>query len=156
MKVGEFCYKYEHADEDGKKKLLEDHIKCNYVEYAVKVSVCEKVAKWSMYNKDGEFVPNTPMQQMLFVLGIIPKYTDLVFDDENKLRDYDQLVKTGAGDAILNSVGGDVIRFNDVMDMVSDDIFDRERNMVDYINNFIIQFGDALNTIMSATSDDLN
>lgn len=148
MTVGEFCFKYERMDDEAKKKFVESHIKKSYVEYAVKIGQCEKIVKWSFYTKDGKFLPNTPMLEMFFVLGVIPKYTDLTLDESNGLHDYDQLIKSGAGSAILNSIGADAVRFREVLDMVTDDTIDRERNMIDFVSALLSQLGDIANELI--------
>lgn len=154
MTVGEFCFKYERMDDEAKKKFVESHIKKSYVEYAVKIGQCEKIVKWSFYTKDGKFLPNTPMLEMFFVLGVIPKYTDLTLDESNGLHDYDQLIKSGAGSAILNSIGADAVRFREVLDMVIDDTIDRERNMIDFIGGLITQSMEGLNAVLRTEIED--
>lgn len=154
MNVGEFCFKYERSDKDGKEKLVKDHVKKDYVDFAIKVSTCENISKWALYDKEGHFMPNTPMLEMLFVVGVIPKYTDLTFDTSNNLHDYDVLIKTGAGSALLNAIGEDAARFRDVLDMVVDDVIDHERNMVDYLNDLIIKFGEAITALEEVGAED--
>ena len=147
MNVGEFCFKYERGDEKAKEKLVKDHVKKKYLDYAIKVSQCEKIVRWAFYDADGRFVPNTPMLEMLFVVGVIPKYTDLIFDESNNLNDYDHLIKTGAGSALLNAIGEDIVRFRDILDMVIDDVIDKERNLVDYLTELLAKFSEGISAL---------
>ena len=147
MNVGEFCFKYERSDKDGKEKLVNDHVKKKYVDFAVKVSTCENISKWALYDKEGRFMPNTPMLEMLFVVGVIPKYTDLTFDTSNNLHDYDVLIKTGAGSALLNAIGEDAVRFKEILSMVVDDVVDHECDMINYLNSLIIKLYDGINAL---------
>ena len=149
MKVTEFVYRFEKLNDDTetKAKMIKDHIKKTYLDYAAKIDSANKIVKFSLYDQDGNFRPNTPVQDVLFANEVIRRYTDLEFNEEDSLHDYDLLVRSDAMDLFFAVLNKDVARFSNVLDMIVDDTIDKERNMIDFISSILLQISDGLNMI---------
>ncbi len=149
MKVKEFVDGFTKATD--KEKYVKKHIVRTYVNYAQKISECKKIALVSMYQTDNKgvskFYIDTPMRYMLFIVTIIRDYTDIEFDDKNVPEGFDLLNESGADSCVISFIKDDFDMFKSVLDMVVNDIIDRERNLIDYIDGKLSAFSTLIDSL---------
>ncbi len=143
MKVNEFVDGFEKAND--KEKYVKKHIINTYVPYAEKITECKRIVDVSMYRLDEKgvkhFVVDTPTRYMLFVVSCILKYTDIEIADDNALTVFDRLSESGSDGYIFSLIGKDFEMFKSVLEMVVDDVVEKERNIIDFINTKIESLG---------------
>lgn len=139
IKVDDFVAQYKEAQ--NKEGFIKKHIIKTYEPYALKIVTCQRVIDRAMYitvkNNDGaekkKFQLNTPLRYMLFLMSMVIEYTDIEFSSDRAMDDYDSLVSSGAMSSIIGGIGEDFAQYKSVMDMMVDDLMDRERNLIDWI-----------------------
>lgn len=137
MKVSEFVEGY--GKSTSKDSYVKRHIKRKYLPYVEKIVNAQQIVNNSMYN-DGKFEPNTPKRHMLYIIKVVQLYTDLDINMDNLLGDFDAIVENGVADAIMKHIAEDLVVFESVLNMVVDDVFDKERNYQGYIEKKLDEF----------------
>lgn len=148
MTINEFVNGFNSASD--KEKYVKKHIIRTYVPYEEKVAKCQRIIDNSMYVIDDDklkFKPNTPLLRELFIITATQSYTDIEYDTGEALNGFNALAEIEADSYIMEAVNTDVTVFKSVLDMMIDDTYDLERNIVDYINKKIDILIDLISTI---------
>lgn len=134
MKIDEFVKEYVKADEDGKKKLVNEHVVRDYLPYLDKIALAEAIVVQTQYPKDdgGDmmgFEQNTPLRYMITLMQLIAQYTDLE-EGDSTAQAFDQLQECGAMGKFIDAVQRDFTIFENVIEMTMDDTYQRETSLV--------------------------
>lgn len=132
MKIKDFVDEYKAlgnplAQVDFAKK----HIKTKYMNYLMKVAKAEQIVQQSCYEND-RFKDNTPLRKYLEHVAIIESYTDLEFNPELRMDEYDMLCECGALYSFLTTDDGK--RFLDIVDMTLRDHRENYRSFAGYLD----------------------
>lgn len=140
MTIVEFVTEYKKiATESAKEKFFKSHIKTEYIGYAEKLALCEKIIDRSMYkiiNEEKVFFINTPSRYMLFILSIVDMYMDIELQWDKIMIDFDIIEKNKIGSLLLDYVE-DCKVLQTILKMMVDDKIDSERNIINYIDTKI-------------------
>lgn len=121
-----------------KEMFLKSHIVNNYIDYEKKVALCNNIIDRSMYiQMDGKkiFRQNTPVRRELFLLTLLFEYTDIE-GGENVLYTFNELNKRGILlELVTNIPEAEYLEFNTLLDMMVDDVFANERDIVSYLDS---------------------
>lgn len=145
MDIGKFIEEYDQAQ--SKDRLIKKHVLSDYISFEVKLSESKKIIEYSCYEDvDGRrvFRLNSPVRYMLFMMAVIRSYTDLEFDLTNTMIQFDLLDQRGIFEQLIQIIGGDVDKFQTVLNMTMDDLMANERSMVAKIADL----GEAINVII--------
>lgn len=132
MKIIDFIEEFKKST--SKEALLREHIKSYYMSWMMKVAEAENIIQKSCY-VDDNFRLNSPLRYYLYMIVIVRNYTDLEFDDEEAVRDFNSLEEAGISDMLVSLIGEDVEKFNTVLKMTLDDHMENYRSFAGYIDN---------------------
>ena len=121
MDIGKFIEEYDRAQ--SKDRLIKKHVLSDYISFEVKLSESKKIIEHSCYEDvDGRrvFRMNSPVRYMLFMMAVIRSYTDLEFDLTNTMIQFDLLDQRGIFEQLIQVIGGDVDKFQTVLNMTMD------------------------------------
>lgn len=154
MLVKDFVKEYCEKDDRAASSFLKNHIVADaYVPYEVKIKVCTEIAKNTLFDLDGEYFVDTPLRYSMFVLMIVDLYTDLDVDFENSMNDFNLLDKYNLIDAIIDQISNsEYKKFQVVMDMVKEDIYENHRSVSRYAKDFF----ELINDLKSSFVDTMD
>ena len=136
MDIGKFIDEYVATkDPKTRETLVKDHVVSTYLNYAKKIEESKKIVEHSCYDADGNFVINSPIRFMLFMMSVIRNYTDLEFSTENPLGQFDLIMKYDIGKMFVSNFAEDYKSFETVLKMVFDDEYGNQRSMVSFIEH---------------------
>lgn len=155
MKVNDFVDEYKKADEKGKKKLVAEHVTRPYVPYLTKVAVAQAIVDQTQYVRDenateeegrmprGEYRLNTPIRYLVTLMQMVAEYTDLE-QSISTADDFDALQDCGALSDFLTYVQDDFTVFENVVQMVADDVYAEENSLVRHLQELERKLGDEI------------
>ena len=147
MTVKEFLGKY------AKNKDISKHIIRKYLPYAEKIMLCNRIIDATCYTKISDnkkiFKIDTPSRQMLLMLSIIDKYTDIDINWENALTDFDALSEYELLGEILKEIPeSEVTLCSSLLDMCLDDLMINTRDLVPWLENKMEASNMVVNAIL--------
>lgn len=116
-----------YKSEKNKIDRLKRYLKTDYVDYEMKISICERILKASRYIKIGEknvYKPNGPLEYELKVIALIQTYyKDIELrDGESRLVDFNLLEKNDLTKLVIAAIGDDIERFDAVYGLIANDM----------------------------------
>ena len=147
MIVKEFLKKYE------KNKDISKHITKKYLPYAEKITLCNRIIDATCYTKISDdkkiFKIDTPSRQMLLMLSIIDKYTDIDINWEDALADFDALSESELLGEILKVIPeNEVTLCSSLLDMCLDDLMTNTRDLLSWVESKVEASNMVINTIL--------
>lgn len=137
--------------EKKKIEMIRKHLKVEYVEYGAKLDFCKQILLKSMYtivNGREVFKPNSPLKYALIISTYLQAYFD--FEQSNLfMEDFNLLEKNNVTELLIKAIGDDVIRFNTVLNMMTDDL-NYENSLVPYIDTKIEAMDISLGALRNA------
>lgn len=120
-----------YKTEDKKIMLLRKYLKTDYLDYELKISICERILKASRYKEvmgRNVYSPNGVLEYELKIIAILQSYfKDIKMrDDEDRLADFNLLEKNNISELLIKTVGEDITRFNAVYNMMASDMAYKE------------------------------
>lgn len=154
MDIGIFIDEYKKAKIDkAKSDLIKKHVKATYVPYETKIAESKNILNFCCYDKDGKFRIDSTLRYVLFIKVVVMLYTDLEWNAENFMIQFDLLEQYKIVEEILKEIGDDVQSFETVLAMVYDDIVTNERSVLSRIESLInsakVTFDGLLNELSS-------
>lgn len=151
MNIDELIKELNDKTNEEKINIIKKHIVRNYVPYAEKISRCMNIIKNTSYDGDGNFNQNTAFRHALFLLNIVDSYTDIDF--EYSIEIFDKLCETNIIFMILAEVSeSDMKLFDSVLNMVSDDEYANNRDLVSFLESKFIGIEAMINPILDYLS----
>lgn len=130
-------------------KAIGDLVKVSqYLNFVEKQILCDKIVDGSIDLENNMMVCNHYAKKINTDLAIVVNYTNLEFDSENTVGDYDTLCETGVMQYILEHINREEYVF--IRDMVSDSIRSKlkaNNSMESVVNN-------ALTALLSKLPDE--
>jgi len=147
MTVKEFLKKYE------KNKDISKYITKKYLPYAEKITFCNRIIDATCYTKISDdkkiFKIDTPSRQMLLMLSIIDKYTDIDINWEDALADFDALSESELLGEILKVIPeNEVTLCSSLLDMCVDDLMTNTRDLLSWVESKVEASNMVINTIL--------
>ena len=157
----QFITKFNAAED--KAVFCRMHIVNNYVDYQTKLTEVRKIAELGNYssitvNEEEEartiFKRNTPIMYYLLKMRLLIDYTDIDIKDGEELEIFNALEEIGAVDALLSSIPEDeVTKWTKMLQMVNDDIYMNERDLVSYLETKVDALGMVMNTMLTGLGE---
>lgn len=163
MLVDEFIKEYNAAV--NKEKFAEKHVVSRYLSYASKMDACRNIINLSMYKEVGGervFCPDSPAQYFLFVIAVVENYTDISFGVRETgsggmgLEGFDFLEKSSATETLIKAIGPDVKRLDTVLKMMVNDVMDKERSIVPFLETKVKAWQVAMEAMGRAVAEKVN
>ena len=133
MNVKQFVEGYKTTTK-GKEEYAKKHIKKNYLPYAEKIAIGDRIVKVSLYAGDlvKVFKINTPVKTMFLNMAIIDAYSDIDF--EFTVDEYDLLSESGAIEDLLSAIPDSEVALcaTTVEAMIADEV-ENTRSLVSFI-----------------------
>ena len=156
----QFVTKYNAAKTDEDKKVFcQSHIVKTYVDYQTKLTEVQIIAKQGNYSLDADvngkrlFKRSSPTMYFLLKMRLIEDYTDIEIGD-NVLDIFNALDEIGALDCLISSIPeNEIIKWNAMLDMVNDDIYINERDIVSYLETKTEAVSMVLDTMLSGLGE---
>jgi hypothetical protein len=156
MDIGIFIDDYRKAKIDkAKADLIKKHVKATYVPYETKVAESKNILNFCCYDSDNNFRINSPLRYVLFIKVVIMLYTDLVWNAENFMIQFDLLEQYKIIEEILEEIGDDIQNFETVLAMTYDDIITNERSLLSRIESLASSAKVTFDELAKAVDDKL-
>ena len=133
------------------KKILE--VK-DYISFAEKRELCASVIDASCNKKNGIVTVDSVSRYILFTVTILTKYTNLEFNTDEEmdsLDEYDLLCREGLLDEILDVIGQEYVKCNNLLNMMLQDVIDNnntiEAVLAGFSNDIVERIGDITDAL---------
>lgn len=152
--VKEFCKKYNESTADQiKESLIKSIMNPHYINYEMKIAICENIIENSYYKKDEngnkKLHINSPTQYLLYCLEMVRQYTTIEVDFSNVVDEFNLLNKYRLLDEIINYIPENELKeFNVVLDMVRGDVIQNEYETHAFVSNQVERFGELFGHII--------
>ena len=114
-----------YTSDDKKIEYLKKHLKVTYLPYLQKVSACNLVLNSCRYIEvmgRKIYTPNGANEYVMKIYSILKMYYDFDIDTEENYEILDKLEENNLTELILKAVGKDLMRYDAVYNIVSEDI----------------------------------
>lgn len=143
MLITEFLQGYKKAVD--KTEFVKEHVVTDYIPYERKMAICKNIIQGADYSPNIDVInknyycPNTPMRFVLFCMSIVDAYTDIELEQlEEGKRDvmggYNKLDAEGVFEVLFKELQKEYSTMNTVLQMMTDDTFNRENNLVSFLS----------------------
>lgn len=157
MDIGKFIDEFVATKDAGARdRLVKKHVVNTYLDFVTKVNESKKIIDHSCYDADGKFVVNSPLRFMLFTISVVKNYTDLEFDSENSLGQFDLLMKHGVVETIIPFIADDYASFETVLKMTFDDEYENQRSFVSFMEHKLDVMAEALASMELSPQEEEN
>ena len=133
------------------KKILE--VK-DYISFAEKRELCASVIDASCNKKNGIVTVDSVSRYILFTVTILTKYTNLEFNTDEEmdsLDEYDLLCRERLLDEILDVIGQEYVKCNNLLNMMLQDVIDNnntiEAVLAGFSNDIVERIGDITDAL---------
>lgn len=138
MTVKDFVKKYVALQTDSdRERFLKKHIKDEYIPYEKKITICRVILDNSCYEtvisgktETKVFRVNSPKRYFNYCIALIRYYTDLEFDPNDITEEFNLLDRNDLIDILVALISDkEVDKFKTILNMMFDDLIDRERSI---------------------------
>ena len=170
MAKGKITYKQfvtKYNNSENKAAFCKSHIVNNYVAYEEKLTEVRRIADLGNYSSvpsledENEsktiFKRNTPIMYYLLKMRLLNDYTDIEIKDGEELETFNALEEVGAVDALVSSISeNEVTKWHTMLQMVNDDIYMNEREIVSYLETKTDALSMVMDTMLSGLGEVAN
>lgn len=161
----QFVTKYNSSED--KAEFCKSHIVNKYVDYHTKLSEVNRIVDIGNHSSalllsdnDNDKIGywrNTPIMYYLLKLKLLELYTDINIKEGEELQTYNALEEIGAIDNLVSSIPeNEVMKWNSMLQMVNDDIYINERDLVSYLESKVDALNVVLDTMLSGLGEVAN
>ena len=153
MTVKEFVDEYKKLDEENKIEYVKNIININYVSYSIKITDCNNIINSTSYTstEPNLFKINSPARNMLYLLNLVNRYTEIDVNFKDSLAEYDLLKECNAFSDILNNIPEEeMIEYTELLQVCADDFMKNERSLIGYLDTKFETLKLAFNTLAEA------
>lgn len=155
MNYKEFAEAFVAVPDAKKAAFAQKHIVKTYLPYESKISESQKIVELSNYkeiNGKKEYIRNSPLSYMLFIIRVLANYTDIEWEDKDTLDVFNCISSSDALDWIINAIPKkEYDTFQTVLQMCSDDEYENYRSLAGFFGTKI----EALELSLGAIADAL-
>ena len=142
------------VDKEGLIAAVKKHVTCEYLPISEKIAKCELIVNSTERAKlDDEtevYRLNSPARFILYTLVMIDSYTDIEIDFKDSTGEFDLLSENRLTPIILNCIPKDELEsFQMIMNMVKEDSYYNERDLVSWIDGKVDALGVILEKAMA-------
>ena len=114
-------------------EFIDKHITTKYVPYITKYTYCTDIVQKTTHVKEGEreiIKVNSAMQCIFFWMKLIELYTDIEFNKEDVVGEYDKLKEIGAIETLIANIPpAEMDEMTNILGMKMDDFRENEYSL---------------------------
>lgn len=130
------------ASEDARRVYIEGTLAVkDYERYEVVCAICDQIIANSYFTTDGQFKVDSCKKYLLYVSALLNTYTNIKFDENDMLGDFNLLQRYGLIDVIINYIPeAQVAMFDSVLNMKSNDIMTNYYEPHAFVKEQLVKF----------------
>ena len=130
------------ASEDARRVYIEGALAVkDYERYEVVCAICDQIIANSYFTTDGQFKVDSCKKYLLYVSALLNTYTNIRFDKNDMLGDFNLLQRYGLIDVIINYIPeAQVAMFDSVLNMKSNDIMTNYYEPHAFVKEQLVKF----------------
>ena len=130
------------ASEDARRVYIEGTLAVkDYEKYEVVCAICDQIIANSYFTTDGQFKVDSCKKYLLYVSALLNTYTNIKFDENDMLGDFNLLQRYGLIDVIINYIPeAQVAMFDSVLNMKSNDIMTNYYEPHAFVKEQLVKF----------------
>ena len=130
------------ASEDARRVYIEGTLAVkDYERYEVVCAICDQIIANSYFTTDGQFKVDSCKKYLLYVSALLNTYTNIRFDKNDMLGDFNLLQRYGLIDVIINYIPeAQVAMFDSVLNMKSNDIMTNYYEPHAFVKEQLVKF----------------
>lgn len=130
------------ASEDARRVYIEGTLAVkDYEKYEVVCAICDQIIANSYFTTDGQFKVDSCKKYLLYVSALLNTYTNIRFDENDMLGDFNLLQRYGLIDVIINYIPeAQVAMFDSVLNMKSNDIMTNYYEPHAFVKEQLVKF----------------
>lgn len=130
------------ASEDARRVYIEGTLAVkDYERYEVICAICDQIIANSYFTTDGQFKVDSCKKYLLYVSALLNTYTNIKFDENDMLGDFNLLQRYGLIDVIINYIPeAQVAMFDSVLNMKSNDIMTNYYEPHAFVKEQLVKF----------------
>lgn len=130
------------ASEDARRVYIEGTLAVkDYERYEVVCAICDQIIANSYFTTDGQFKVDSCKKYLLYVSALLNTYTNIRFDENDMLGDFNLLQRYGLIDVIISYIPeAQVAIFDSVVNMKSNDIMTNYYEPHAFVKEQLVKF----------------
>lgn len=137
------------SSDDARRVYLEGTLAIkDYERYEVVCTICDQIIASSYFTPDGQFKIDSCKKYLLYVSALLNTYTNIKFDENDALGDFNLLQRYGLIDVIIDYIPeAQVTMFDSILNMKSGDIMTNYYEPRTYIRELVTKYAPGLHIL---------
>ena len=130
------------SSDDARRIYLEGTLAVkDYERYEVVCTICDQIIASSYFTADGQFKADSCKKYLMYVSALLNTYTNIRFDENDALGDFNLLQRYGLVDVIISYIPEvQVAMFDSVLNMKSNDMMTNYYEPHAFVREQVIKF----------------
>lgn len=130
------------SSDDARRVYLEGTLAVkDYERYEVVCAICDQIIASSYFTADGQFKVDSCKKYLMYVSALLNTYTNIRFDENDALGDFNLLQRYGLVDVIIGYIPeAQVTMFDSVLNMKSNDLMTNYYEPHAFIKEQVVKF----------------
>lgn len=130
------------SSDDARRVYLEGTLAVkDYERYEVVCAICDQIIASSYFTADGQFKVDSCKKYLMYVSALLNTYTNIRFDENDALGDFNLLQRYGLVDVIINYIpDAQVAMFDSVLNMKSNDLMTNYYEPHAFVREQVVKF----------------
>lgn len=130
------------SSDDARRVYLEGTLAVkDYERYEVVCAICDQIIASSYFTADGQFKVDSCKKYLMYVSALLNTYTNIRFDENDALGDFNLLQRYGLVDVIIGYIpDAQVAMFDSVLNMKSNDLMTNYYEPHAFVKEQVIKF----------------
>ena len=130
------------SSDDARRIYLEGTLAVkDYERYEVVCAICDQIVASSYFTRDGQFKLDSCKKYLMYVSALLNTYTNIRFDENDALGDFNLLQRYGLVDVIISYIPDvQVAMFDSVLNMKSNDLMTNYYEPHAFVREQVIKF----------------
>ena len=130
------------SSDDARRVYLEGTLAVkDYERYEVVCTICDQIIASSYFTVDGQFKVDSCKKYLLYVSALLNTYTNIKFDENDALGDFNLLQRYGLIDVIINYIPeAQVAMFDSILNMKSNDLMTNYYEPHAFVREQVVKF----------------
>lgn len=147
------------SSDDARRIYLEGTLAVkDYERYEVVCAICDQIIASSYFTADGQFKVDSCKKYLMYVSALLNTYTNIRFDENDALGDFNLLQRYGLVDIIISYIPESQIAvFDSVLNMKSNDLMTNYYEPHAFIREQVVKFAPLIHkwieSFLSATEN---
>jgi len=147
------------SSDDARRVYLEGTLAVkDYERYEVVCAICDQIIASSYFTTDGQFKVDSCKKYLMYVSALLNTYTNIRFDENDALGDFNLLQRYGLVDVIIGYIpDAQVAMFDSVLNMKSNDLMTNYYEPHAFVREQVVKFAPLIhgwiNSFLSMAED---